>query len=139
VSGYAREAGTYDTARDDRLCLADVSSGSAPDAQPLGDEATCAGRKVLVRDWLIEHSGAVEALTQDHREMVLGRIIDNPIDPDRTWWPSVPYLTYQVQRQGRPCDHLFADSGGLETASMAGFAGAMAERLVPAELARASS
>jgi hypothetical protein len=91
---------------------------------------------VLTEVWPIEPDGLVESLTEPHREIVLGRVVQDP-KANATWWPGVPYLVYQVQRVGAACEHLFEETGDLEREAMAGMPGAMTERLVPAEHAPA--
>ncbi|MEU4428850.1 hypothetical protein AB0F81_50270 [Actinoplanes sp. NPDC024001] len=123
-------------AHDDRIGVEPFHPGTAAPVQEHGMGTPCAGRRVLVQSWPVEHGSAVEALTQDRREVVLGRVIDDSAEQQGAWWPTVPYLIYQVQRRDlHSCGNLFEEPGSLENASMAGVAGAMAEILVPENLA----
>ncbi|WP_448628446.1 hypothetical protein [Geodermatophilus sp. URMC 64] len=116
-------------ARDDRLPISELNSQGS-----FALTTQCAGREVHVQTWPIIPGSMVEELTATRREVVLGRVLADPYG-DGTWWPAVPYLMHQVQREGHPCDHLFeGDSGGLEDESMVGIAGAMTEAPVPPNL-----
>jgi len=116
-------------ARDDRLPISELNSTG----EAAGMER-CDDKDVHVQTWPIVAGSTLERLTTADREVVLGRVVSDP-DRDGTWWPAVPYLQYQVQYEGHPCDHLFRGGSGLESKSMAGVAGAMAEKPIPPELA----
>ncbi|MEU3620561.1 hypothetical protein ABZ725_51250 [Streptomyces sp. NPDC006872] len=92
-------------------------------------EKGCGGAKGLETRWDMRRTSWLEILTTSEQEvMTVWGVTEGEDSP---WWPSDPWIDVQLQRRGKPCEHIFDDDHGLEDQAMVGWSGAVADAAPP--------
>lgn len=115
-------------ARADRV---EVEDGPQPGGREL---KTCNGTRIAENRRNIASLGALDWLTESHRELVTFWAVSGKQGDESPWWPAFPWTGVSIQHDGHDCGHaLEPDHDGLEDRAMLGWASSVAEAAVPTE------